>query len=117
MNAEWMSDARKIPDEVMNYIRRIAVSAIEEKGFSPELVAKLFGIDRTSIYDWLRKYRHEGEVALDTGKAPGADWVITPKIDQWLKETILNTTPADHGYDTVLWTLEIIVNLFPHGRV
>ena len=47
----------------------------------------------------------------DTGKAPGADWVITPKIDQWLKETILNTTPADHGYDTVLWTLEIIVNL------
>ena len=111
MNAEWMSDARKIPDEVMNYIRRIAVSAIEEKGFSPELVAKLFGIDRTSIYDWLRKYRHEGEVALDTGKAPGADWVITPKIDQWLKETILNTTPADHGYDTVLWTLEIIVNL------
>ena len=74
MNAEWMSDARKIPDEVMNYIRRIAVSAIEEKGFSPELVAKLFGIDRTSIYDWLRKYRHKGEVALDTGKAPGADW-------------------------------------------
>lgn len=111
MNAEWMSDARKIPDEVMNYIRRIAVSAIEEKGFSPELVAKLFGIDRTSIYDWLRKYRHEGEAALDTGKAPGAYWVMTPEIDQWLKATILNTTPADHGYDTVLWTLEIIVNL------
>ena len=28
MNAEWMSDARKIPDEVMNYLRRIAVLQI-----------------------------------------------------------------------------------------
>ena len=111
MNAEWMLDARKIPDEVMNYLRRIAVQAVEEKHYSPELVADLFGIDRTSIYDWLRKYRHEGEEALDTRKAPGAPGVITPDIDQWLKDTIVNSTPADHGYDTVLWTLEIIVDL------
>jgi hypothetical protein len=31
MNAEWMLDARKIPDEVMNYLRRIAVQAVEVK--------------------------------------------------------------------------------------
>jgi len=111
MNAEWMLDARKIPDEVMNYLRRIAVQAVEEKHYSPELVADLFGIDRTSIYDWLRKYRHEGEAALDTRKAPGTPWVITPDIDQWLKETIVNSTPEDHGYDTALWTLKIIVDL------
>ena len=28
MKAEWMFDARKIPDEVMNYLRRIAVRKI-----------------------------------------------------------------------------------------
>ena len=50
MNAEWLFDARKIPDEVMNYIRRIAVRAVEEKHYSPELVADFLGIDRTSIY-------------------------------------------------------------------
>ncbi|MFO1422269.1 MAG: winged helix-turn-helix domain-containing protein [Candidatus Competibacteraceae bacterium] len=111
MNAQWMFDARKIPNEVMNYLRRIAVRAIEEKGYSPEWVADFLGIDRTRIYDWLRKYRQEGEESLDTRKAPGAERVITPDIDQWLKETILNTTPADHGYETVLWTLEIIVHL------
>ena len=111
MKAEWMSDARKIPGEVMNFIRRIAVRAIEEKHYSPKLVSELLGIDRTSIYDWLRNYRHQGEQALDTGKAPGGDWVITSDIDQWLKDTILNSTPADHGYDTVLWTLNIIVDL------
>lgn len=111
MNAEWMLDARKIPGEVMNYLRRIAVRAIDEKHYSPELVADLFGIDRTSIYDWLRNYRHQGEEALDTRKAPGAPWVITPDIDAWMKETILNSTPQEQGYDTVLWTSKIMVDL------
>lgn len=39
MKAEWMFDARKIPDEVMDHLRRIAVRAVEEKNYSPELVA------------------------------------------------------------------------------
>ena len=37
MKAEWLFDARKITDEVMNYLRRIAVQAIEEKHYSPSL--------------------------------------------------------------------------------
>lgn len=111
MKANWLSDARKIPDEVMNYLRRIAVRAVEEKRYSPELIADIFGISRSSIYDWLRGYRTEGEAALDTHLAPGAEPMITAAMDRWLKDTILNSTPADHGYDTVLWTLKIMVEL------
>ena len=111
MNADWMSDARKIPDEVMNYVRRIAVRAVEEKHYSPELAADFLGISRSSIYDWVHKYREEGEEALDTRKAPGAALVMTPEIDQWLRQTVLTSTPEAHGYDTVLWTLNIIVDL------
>ena len=37
MKAEWLSDARKIPDEVMNYLPRIAVRAVEKITNSPEL--------------------------------------------------------------------------------
>ena len=33
MNDEWMEDARKIPDEVMKYIRKIVVRSIKEKSF------------------------------------------------------------------------------------
>jgi transposase len=111
MNAEWMLDARKIPDEVMNYLRRIAVQAVEEKHYSPEVAADFLNISRSSIYDWLHHYREEGEDALDTKKAPGAPLIITPEIDQWLRQTILTSTPETHGYDTVLWTLEIMVDL------
>ena len=36
MNAMGLSDFRKIPDEVMNDLRRIAVRAVEENHYSPE---------------------------------------------------------------------------------
>jgi transposase len=32
-------------------------------------------------------------------------------LDRWLQDTILNSTPVDHGYDTELWTLQILVEL------
>jgi perosamine synthetase len=43
MKNSWMSDARKIPDDVMGYIRKIAVNAVKEKGYSPEMVVDIFG--------------------------------------------------------------------------
>jgi transposase len=53
----------------------------------------------------------EGEEALDSGSAPGAKRVITPEMDQWLRDTILSSTPQTHGYDTVLWSCPIVVAL------
>lgn len=111
MKAEWLSDARKIPDEVMNYLRRIAVRAVEEKRYSPEVIADILGISRSSMYDWLRWYRASGEAALDTRTAPGAPAVITPIMEWWLEQTVLNSTPVKHGYDTVLWTRAILAEL------
>ena len=111
MNATGLSDFRKIPDEVMNYLRRMAVRAVEDNHHSPELIADILGISRSCIYDWLRGYRAGGEAALDTRLAPGADPVITPEMDRWLKATILNSTPVEQGYDTELWTLQILVEL------
>lgn len=82
MKADWMFDARKIPDDVMNHLRRIAVRAVEEKHYSPELVADFLGISRSSIYGWLRGYREKGEAALDTRKALGAPPAATSDMDQ-----------------------------------
>jgi hypothetical protein len=41
MMEEWLLDGRKIPDEVMNYIRKMAVHAVRERGQSPEVVASV----------------------------------------------------------------------------
>ena len=40
MNVDWLKDGRKIPDNVMLYIRVMAVYAVRELGQSPALVHK-----------------------------------------------------------------------------
>ncbi|NEX23238.1 hypothetical protein G3480_23560 [Thiorhodococcus mannitoliphagus] len=44
MNKDWMTDARQIPDETMNYIRRIAVHAVIDGHHRPELVANVLNM-------------------------------------------------------------------------
>ncbi len=108
MNPSGLSDARQIPNEVMNDLRRLAVRTAEEKGHSPELMAEILGISRSSIYDGLRRYRAEGEAALETRSAPGAPRTITAGLRGWLRKTVLTSTPVDHGDDTVRWTRKML---------
>ena len=75
----------------MNYIRRVAVRAVEEKHQSPELIAEIIEISRSSIYEWLRWYREGGEAALDTQSAPGASPVVTPGMDHYSGPRILDS--------------------------
>lgn len=48
MKPDWLSDARLIPDEVMDYLRKIAVHADKENGRSPKEI-KIFGFGRSTI--------------------------------------------------------------------
>ena len=49
MKDEWLLDGRKVPDEVMGYLRKRAVQAIREHGHSPEVVAAVFGFSCTIL--------------------------------------------------------------------
>lgn len=55
MKDEWLSDGRKIPDDVMSYFRKRAVEAIRERHQSPEIVAEVLGFTRSSLYEWLQQ--------------------------------------------------------------
>ena len=101
-------DGRSIPDAAMDVIRQIAVRAVEEKGYSPEVVMDLLGLSRSCIYTWLRRYRAAGLAGLETRRAPGAAPVLTAAMEQWLRAVVLESTPEAHGYDTLLWTREIL---------
>ncbi len=111
MKPNWLSDARLIPDEVMSYLRKLAVDAVKEKGISPEDVSELFGISRSSVYDWLKRFKADGYEGLDTKKAPGAAPVVTESMDAWLKQTVLESTPEAFGYETPLWTCALLAEV------
>ena len=64
MNNDWMTDARKVPDDVMTYIRRIAVHAVIDEHHNPEIVASVLNISRSDLYRWLDWYRRDGEALV-----------------------------------------------------
>ena len=111
MNTDWLEDGRKIPDDVMFYLRRMAVNAVRKLGYSPETIAETYNFNRSCIYRWLNQYDQGGFDALESKMPPGAEPLITVKIEEWLKNTILDSTPVKFGYDTNLWTCTIIANL------
>ncbi len=85
MTPEWLEDGRKVPDDVMYSIRRMAVYAVRVLGQSPEKVAEAYHFDRSCIYRWLKQYDGGGFEALES-HMPG-------------------------GYDTHLWTCPILATL------
>ena len=111
MKPAWLDDARLIPDEVMSYLRMIAVHAVRDNGFSPEDVSELLGISRSSVYAWLKRFKSEDYEGLETKKAPGAEPVVTAEMDAWLKQTVLETTPEAFGDDTPLWTCALLAEV------
>jgi transposase len=110
-NEEGLREGRKIPDEVMGYIRKIAVEVVRERGQSPEVVAQIFNFNRSCIYRWLNQYDGGGYEALESQPALGAEPVVTEAMDVWLKQTVLTHTPVDFGYDTLLWTRELLAEV------
>lgn len=111
MTPEWLEDGRKVPDNVMYYIRRMAVYAVRVLGRSPEKVAEAYNFDRSCIYRWLKQYDEGGFEALESHMPRGAAPIITQAIEDWMKQAILNNTPVDFGYDTTLWTCPILAAL------
>lgn len=111
MNTDWLTDGRKIPDDVMHHIRIMAVQAVRFFGLSPELVAKAYNFNRGCIYRWLKQYDQGGYEALESQMPPGAPLVISAEMDEWIKQTVLTCTPIKFEYDTNLWTSVIIAEL------
>ena len=53
------TDGRKLKHDVLEALRIRAVRRIEQ-GESPEMVIKVLGMNRRTIYKWIAKYREVG---------------------------------------------------------
>jgi transposase len=103
-------DNRSLDHKVLEHMRLLAVDRVLA-GEKPSVVAKSFGIYRTSIYKWLRGYRKRGREALRSTKAKGPTPKLTEGQKQQVRRWIVGKDPRQYGFDFGLWTRSIIAEM------
>jgi transposase len=103
-------DARKLDHKTLEEMRARAVRSVQN-GQSPEVVAAALGINRTTIYDWLAKYRRGGWGALKAKPVPGRPPKLSGRAIKWIYDTVTQKSPLQLKFEFALWTREMIAKL------
>ena len=104
------NDARRLDHATLEAMRERAVRSVQD-GESPEVVARVMGIDRSTIYGWLAQYRRGGWGALKAKPLFGRP----PKLDgrklKWIYDTVTQKNPLQLKFTFALWTREMVAKL------
>lgn len=103
-------DARQLDHKTLEELRIRTVKQVHS-GESPEVLAKVLRIHRTTVYGWLALYRDGGWSALKSKPTPGAKPKIDAKKMEWVFDTVTMKNPQQMKFEFALWTREMIQKL------
>ena len=103
-------DARRLDHDTLEAMRERAVRSVQG-GESPEVVARVLSMNRSTIYGWLAQYRRGGWGALKAKPLFGRP----PKLDgrklKWIHDTVTHKSPLQLKFAFALWTREMVAKL------
>ncbi len=95
------------------YARLLALRQIDE-GCSVGHVARILGVSRQSVYNWLRVCRQTGRLdELKDQPRPGRPSPWQPRLGGHL-EQLLRQSPQEHGYFAGDWTVPLLAEHLRH---
>jgi len=104
------NDARSLDHATLEAMRERAVRSVQN-GESPEVVARVIGVNRSTMYSWLAQYRRGGWRALKAKPLFGRP----PKLDgrklKWIYDTVTQKNPLQLKFAFALWTREMVAKL------
>jgi transposase len=104
------NDARRLDHATLEAMRERAVRSIQD-GENPEVVARVLGINRSTIYGWLAQYRRGGWGALKAKPLFGRPPKLDGKKLQWIYATVTQKNPLQLKFAFALWTREMVAAL------
>ena len=90
--------------------RMMAIRLIEAKRPYSE-VAEIMRVGESTIFEWWRNYRREGDSGIETKETPGRPSSLSVRQMQELGALVAGTTPSQFDYGVELWTRDIIADL------
>lgn len=103
-------DGRTLTHEVSEYIRKSAVKRVLSGEDASSVIAS-YGLNRTSIYRWLKAAKKGGEDALKASVHPGPPCKLSMQQKQKVRSWICGKDPRQYGFDFGLWTRKIVATL------
>jgi transposase len=104
------NDARKLDHATLEAMRERAVRQIQE-GENPEVIARVLGLNRSTVYGWLARYRRGGWGALKARPISGRPPKLGAKELRWIYTTVTRKNPLQLKFAFALWTREMVGEL------
>jgi transposase len=105
-----MNDARSLDHATLEAMRERAVCSVQN-GESPEVVARVIGVNRSTMYGWLAQYRRGGWRALKAKPLFGRPPKLDGKKLKWIYDTVTQKNPLQLRFAFALWTREMVAKL------
>ena len=103
------TDARRLTHKELTELRKRGVLAVQA-GQPVSLVASVLGVQRSTLFGWLARYRQGGWQGLDARKRGGRPPKLTAEMLQWLYATVLQD-PRQLQFPFALWTSGMVGDL------
>jgi transposase len=104
------NDARKLDHATLQAMRERAVRSVQN-GESPEVAARVIGVNRSTMYGWLAQYRRGGWGALKAKPLFGRPPKLDDKKLKWIYKTVTQKNPLQLKFVFALWTREMVAKL------
>jgi transposase len=101
------NDGRKLDHQTLEAMRIRAVQQIQA-GAHPEDVAESLGMDRSTVFAWMAKFREGGIEALLAKPVPGRPPKLSGAQLRKLYTLIVGANPRQLQFEFSLWTREIV---------
>lgn len=90
---------------------RLAAIQMYDNGLTPDRIADIMNVSRSSVFDWVSKYREGGLAAISTKFASGRPTVLDDSEMMRLHVMINGKDPRVYSFGVALWTRALIRDL------